>query len=606
VDKYARQRGLVAQDIIADAHVSVYGTGPALPYLLQCLVLAGTGTRYGSIRLCGEERPVTAADLANQFFLRRDDLGKPIRHVLTERVIGTDDAVDIAMASRPRPRSLVIAAPVAAEVADIGASAAVDAWGQVLPTAVYIGPDPLPVDTDGGPNVLTAALAATCGGLLAQTVLGQLGALIAGPAVLSRWTEERLWLSYPAIGVHARAAMMDMAVMTEGPLWPSLSGVLERSCPAEVADRFQILVDWRPIDARITTVIDDDAVLVSAPVTGASAAAPFADVRPHLAVPSAVRPFLWSPVEGPVLDGDHVSGGDIPLPSQMPPVRVVVCGTGALGSWATAVLAASRFPDVDICLVDMDDTIEAHNLNRQVLFGETDIGQPKVRRAMERLGDIDPRARLRALRLEINRAVLDEISEEVEYQLLGAEFEQELAAYQAQVSALRSALSEATAVLSCPDNHQTRWYLNVIAERLGVPLVNGAMEGFVGRVHVCDPSDHGQCLVCWLGASIAKDTTRQQCTGLQEDAPVPSIVTSAAIVGAMQAAALIAMTAGLGNRVRRFHRFNGMTGSLLGYRAADRDPLDCPAHLFSAGDGEPSLDQGRESDGSAPGRLQDR
>jgi molybdopterin/thiamine biosynthesis adenylyltransferase len=474
--------------------------------------------------------------------------------------------------------------PTAAEVAGIAAGASVDAWGQVLPTAVYIGPDPLRVVADTDPNVLTAALAATCGGLIAQTVLGQLSALISGPTVLSRWLEERLWLSYPGIGVHTRAAMMDMAIMTDGPVWPSLDGVLERACPGEIADRFQILLNGRSADARVNSVIDDDVVLVSVQLTDTWTAAPQTTVRPHVTAPPPITPLLWSPVEGPVLDGGQVVGSDVRLPDRMPPLRLVVCGTGALGSWASAVLAASRFPDVDMCLVDMDDTIEIHNLNRQVLFGETDVGQPKVRRAMERLNEIDPGMRLQALQVEIDPVLIDELTGgAIAYEVVDEEFQQEQSAYRAKISALTSALSVATAVLSCPDNHQTRWSLNVIAETLGIPLVNGAMEGFIGRVHVCDPGDRGQCLVCWLGTSIADDVKREQCTGLWETAPVPSIVTSAAIVGASQAAVLIAAMAGAGSRVRRYHAFNGMAGTLEGHRAADRDPQECPAHLFSAG-----------------------
>jgi molybdopterin/thiamine biosynthesis adenylyltransferase len=300
--------------------------------------------------------------------------------------------------------------------------------------------------------------------------------------------------------------------------------------------------------------------------------------------------MLWSPVEGPALDGGHVVGDDVPLPERMPPLRVVVCGTGALGSWASAVLAAAHFPEVELCLVDMDDTIEMHNLNRQVLFGETDVGQPKVRRAMERLGEIDPGMCLQALQVEIKPGLIDELTgATVEYEIIDETFRQEQAAHLAEISALATALDQALAVLSCPDNHQTRWSLNVISERLGIPLVNGAMEGFVGRVHVCDPRDHGRCLVCWLGASIASDVKRQRCTGL-EDVPVPSIVTSAAIVGASQAAALIAAMAGAGSRVQRFHVFNGISCVLDGYRAADRDPEECAAHLFNALDAGDELE----------------
>jgi molybdopterin/thiamine biosynthesis adenylyltransferase len=603
MDKYARQRGLVAQDIVMDAQVTVHGTGPALPYLLQCLALAGVGARYGSIRLCLEDRAVVHADLADQFLLQPDDLGEPIGSALTERVAAIDEAINIAVAAEPPARGLVVAVPAAAEMAVIADTARVDVWGQVLKTAVYIGPRPLRLAAGERRGILTAALAATCGGLLTQTVLGQLGALIAGPAVLSSWLEERLWLSHPGIGVHTRAAMMSMAAMTDGPVWPALDGVLERACPAEVAGHFRIMLGGRVADSRVTSVIDDDAVLVSVKIPQAETATPMTAVRPHLAVPPPVRPLLWSPVEGPALDGDQVSGDDVPLPELMPPLRVVVCGTGALGSWASAVLAAARFPDVNMCLVDMDDTIETHNLNRQVLFGETDVGEPKVRRAMERLNEIDPSMRLQALQVEVVPDLIDElVGGTITYENLDEEFREDHAAYHAQIAALSSALAQATAVLSCPDNQQTRWSLNVIAEQLGIPLVNGAMAGFTGRVHVCDPGDGGCCLVCWLGTSIARDVKRHQCTGL-DDIPVSSIVTSAAIVGASQAAALIAAIAGAGRRVRRFHTFDGMSIAMAGYRARDRDPEECPAHLFTAGDPEP---RGRESDGSTTGRLQDR
>jgi molybdopterin/thiamine biosynthesis adenylyltransferase len=581
VDKYARQRALVEQDILADAHVTVHGTGPALPYLLQCLALAGVGTRYGSIRLCVPDRPVSAADLAGQFLLKPDDLGKAFGPALANRVAGLDEAIDIAAAGS-EDRGLNVAVPAAAEVAELVAGTQIDAWGQVLRASVYVGPDPLRGLMDTGPNMLTAALAAVCGGLLAQSVLRQLGALNNGPAVLMDWLEQRLWLKYPGIGTHAKAAMLNMASTTDGPVWPALRGVLERACPDDVADRFQIYTDGQTTDSRVTAVINDDEVLVSVRLSKGSAALRMATVRSSLAKPTRVRPLLWSPIDGPILNSGQVSGDDMPLSEHMPPLRLVICGAGALGSWASAVLAASGFPDLDVCLVDIDDTVETHNLNRQVLFGETDVGEPKARRAVMRLSQIDPRARLQALQVMITPQLIGELTgTEITFEFVDEAFQQELDAYRAQVHALADALGQATAVLSCPDSHQTRWALNVIAERLGIPLVNGAMEGFIGRVHVCDPGDHSRCLVCWLGTMIATDAVRQECTGIGQEAPVPSIVTTAAIVGASQAATLIAALAGQGHKVQRFHAFNGVVGGLDGYRGADRNPDECPAHLFS-------------------------
>jgi molybdopterin/thiamine biosynthesis adenylyltransferase len=573
VSKYLRQRGLIAQDIVADARVSLYGTGPALPYLVQCLALAGIATRHGCLQLCVGDRPVGEADLAGQFLLRPEDLGKPVGYALADRVSEIDAAIDVAViGGSPAGRGLAIAAPRAEEISAIAGQAEIAAWGQVLQAGVFVGDAPLRTAGESAPNILTAALSAVCGGLLAQTVLGQLGAIISGPAVLSSWFEERLWVSLPGIGAKARLAI------ATGATAPSLRGVLERAVPADVAERFRIIVQGKLAEPKITAIIDEDAVVVTVPVI--QIAAPYATVRPYLASPPPVRPMLWSPIDGPVLDGDRVIGDVRPPQEALPPCRIVQCGVGALGTWAAAILAASGLRDLSLCLVDMDDAVEVHNLNRQVLFGDRDIGLPKADRAMTRLRSINPALDVQALQVMIGPETLDDLcGEGLTYELDVAAVMPEWLAHRERLAVLAAELRRATGILSCPDNHQTRWSLNVIAEHLGIPLVNGAVDGFVGRVHVCDPADHGRCLVCWLGESIAREPERRSCTDLFDAAPVPSIVTSAAVIGAIEAATLIAQHAGLSSRVNRFHAFDGATGTLEGYRAADRDPEECPAHL---------------------------
>ncbi len=587
MDKYARQRGLVIQDVLADAEIAVHGTGPALPYLLQCLVMAGTANRHGRIRLYLADRPVTEADLAGQFLLTHDELGESLADALASRLSLLDGTVDIGAGSGPAS-GLSIAVPAAAEVTAIEASGAqVAIWGQPLATSVYVGPEPLRLPADPGRTPLAASLAAVCGGLLAQAALRQLGAIVTGPAVLTSWFEEHLWLSYPGIGTAAQAAI------DQGIPWPALVGVLRR-VSAAAAQRFEVLVDGLPAspEPRITTVVGDDAVVVS--VRRDRLAASPAVVRPGRDPMPPVEPLLWSPVQGPVLNAGTVTGdGDWPAPA-VPPASVLVGGAGALGSWATAVLAASRIPGLRLCIVDMDDTVETHNLNRQVLFGGADVGLPKARRAVERLTAIDPGLAARALQIKITPLLARESAADEALPTMVAGVTPELDAYRASVAALRQELETAAAILSCPDNHQTRWSLNVLAESLGIPLVDGAIAGFLGRLHVCDPADNGQCLVCWLGTSIANDAKRHSCTDLVGDEPIPAIVTSAAVIGAAQAAAIIACLSGLGRRVRRYHSFDGAgaldgTGLLLtGFRGGDRDPGECPAHLLARETASPS------------------
>ena len=574
MDKYARQRGLVAQDVIADADVQVYGSGPTLPYLLQCLAFAGVASRHGQIRLAPERRKVEEADLFGQFLLRPDDLGKPIGDALVDRVTVIDQAIDIAVGEGSARCSIAVAVPRPSEIHELTRRGSINACGQVYATSLHIGPAPLPAE-DFAPNVLTGALSAICGGLLAQTVLCQLGAIVDGPAVLSSWFEERLWVSYPGIGNHARSALADGAEA------PSFRGLLERTASPEMADRIRVDVDGSRVDPRVTAIIDDDAVVITVPVSGGVPALRRAELRPSRRMPGPVTSQFWSPMEGAgERDGHQLENDSVRLPEGTSCRRIVVCGVGALGSWASAVIAASGIPGIELCLVDMDGAVERHNLNRQVLFGDADLGQPKAQRAMARLTEINPKMGIKAFQVMVSPDLIDDLVHgpgryEIADEVLG----QMRSAYQQQIVGLAAELGGAAAVLSCPDNHQTRWSLNVIAEHLAIPLVNGAVDGFVGRVHVCDPNDRGRCLVCWLGESIAREPDRRSCTDVFDAAPVPSIVTSAAVVGGAQAAMAIAHFLDWDARLKRFHAFDGIAGTLEGWRAADRDPDECPAHL---------------------------
>ena len=557
MEKYSRQQGLVAQDVLADADLVLAGTGPAITYLLQCLAMLGVATRHGGIHLRDADRPTTPSDVAGQFLLRPDDVGVPLGAALARRVRDLDPAVNISAGGPAPAPALTVAVPAPGESTGIAARGRVDIWGQVGAAAVTVGPQPAPAGP-GLPNALTPALACVCGGLLGQAVLGQLGAVITGPAVLSGWTEERLWLRHPAIGRHTAATKLDA---------PALSGVLATAAGPSVAAGFRILRDGEPVEARITMVVDDDTVVISLPGQPA-AAGTTATIRPNRLPPRPVRALTWSPFAAP----------EVAVPDRIPASRVVMCGAGALGSWAGAALAVTPAEGLDLCVVDMDGEVERHNLNRQVLYTRADIGRAKAERAAERLAEINPTVRLRGIRTMIDVHSRD--------QLLGDEVllsdDPAVSEQRRRIDELGAVLRSADAVLSCPDNQQTRWVLNCLTERLGIAWVNGAVDGFVGRVHVCDPKDHGRCVVCWLGRSVALSPARRSCTDVTGPVPVPSIATSAAIVGGVQAAVLVAELTGNAAAVARFHTLDGIEGALVGYRAADRDPGECPAHLLQA------------------------
>jgi bacteriocin biosynthesis cyclodehydratase domain-containing protein len=63
--------------------------------------------------------------------------------------------------------------------------------------------------------------------------------------------------------------------------------------------------------------------------------------------------------------------------------RIAVLGIGGLGGWSALAIACCGVGEM--LLVDFD-TVELSNLNRQILFGEPDLGRQKAEVAAERLG----------------------------------------------------------------------------------------------------------------------------------------------------------------------------------------------------------------------------
>src|SRR5262245_17351067 len=71
--------------------------------------------------------------------------------------------------------------------------------------------------------------------------------------------------------------------------------------------------------------------------------------------------------------------------------KVLIVGAGGLGSPAALYLAAAGVGTIG--LVDFDD-VDATNLQRQVLYGTSDVGQPKLEAAHARLTDVNPHVQI--------------------------------------------------------------------------------------------------------------------------------------------------------------------------------------------------------------------
>lgn len=146
---------------------------------------------------------------------------------------------------------------------------------------------------------------------------------------------------------------------------------------------------------------------------------------------------------------------------------VLLIGTGALGSPAAMYLAAAGVGR--ITLVD-PDVVDATNLQRQILHGESWVGKPKLESAAARLREINPHIRI---------------------ELHPVRFSPE------------NALSLAEAhdvIVDGSDNFPTRFLTNDTAFFLRKPLVYGAIHRFEGQAGVFAPHLGGPCYRCLLPA----------------------------------------------------------------------------------------------------------
>lgn len=138
--------------------------------------------------------------------------------------------------------------------------------------------------------------------------------------------------------------------------------------------------------------------------------------------------------------------------------RVLAVGTGGLGAPVLQYLAAAGVGTIGI--VDFD-VVEPSNLHRQVLFGTSDVGRPKVEVAKERLEEINPHIEIiiHETRLTSDNAL--EIMEPYDV------------------------------VVDGTDNFPTRYLVNDACVMLDKPNVYGSIFQFEGQVSVFNYLDEG-------------------------------------------------------------------------------------------------------------------
>ena len=142
--------------------------------------------------------------------------------------------------------------------------------------------------------------------------------------------------------------------------------------------------------------------------------------------------------------------------------RVLVVGAGGLGSPALAYLAAAGVGRLGI--VD-GDVVDLTNLQRQILFGDADLGKPKAEVAAARLRAMNPHIALDIYPLELD------------------------------VANARDLIRPYDLVLDCTDRFATRYLINDACWFEGKPDVFASIFRFDGQVTVFS-AQHSACYRC--------------------------------------------------------------------------------------------------------------
>jgi len=188
--------------------------------------------------------------------------------------------------------------------------------------------------------------------------------------------------------------------------------------------------------------------------------------------------------------------------------KVAVVGLGGLGTVSSLYLALTGIG----CLRLIDqDTVELHNLHRQVLYTPDDLHYPKVEVSAKRLMKINPLVKVEPVPENLN------------------------------ANNVKKLLSGMDCVVDGLDNMRTRYLVNRACAKLGIPYVFGAAIGIEGNLSVFAPPET-PCLECVLPNIDDANLLSCDVRGVLGVTP--------GIIGTMQAMETIKVLTGMGSALK--------------------------------------------------------
>jgi len=188
--------------------------------------------------------------------------------------------------------------------------------------------------------------------------------------------------------------------------------------------------------------------------------------------------------------------------------KVAVVGLGGLGTASSLYLALVGVGHLR--LIDQD-TVELHNLHRQVLYSPDDLHYPKVEVSAKRLRKINPLVKVELVPENLN------------------------------VNNVEKLLSGMGVVVDGLDNMRTRYLVNRACAKLRIPYVFGAAIGIEGNLSVFAPPET-PCLECVLPNIDDSHLLTCDVRGVLGVTP--------GIIGAMQAMETIKVLTGMGSALK--------------------------------------------------------
>jgi len=186
--------------------------------------------------------------------------------------------------------------------------------------------------------------------------------------------------------------------------------------------------------------------------------------------------------------------------------RALIVGAGGLGCPVALYLGAAGVGQV---IVVDDDTVEVANLQRQIAFDQSDLGQSKAEALAQRVRQINPVVTVTPLSQRLDGAALEQ------------------------------GVREATVVVDCTDNFTTRFALNRACVQARVPLVSGAAIRGEGQLSVFDVRQpDSPCYHCLYSEEGNEDLT---CSEAGVIGPLVGMV------GSSQAMEAIKLISGVGS-----------------------------------------------------------